>query len=50
MNVRQWEALHVERGFAATDTTVTVFGAEGPHNVNDHGSTTADALLSAPTG
>ena len=37
--------LHVERGFAAGDTTVTVFGAEAPHNVNDHGSTTADGLV-----
>jgi hypothetical protein len=45
-----WPPLHVERGFAATDTTVTVFGAEGPHNVNDHGSTTADALLMALAG
>ena len=45
-----WMALHVERGFAAADTTVTVFGAEGPHNVNDHGSTTAEGLLRALAG
>jgi hypothetical protein len=38
--------LHVERGFAATDSTVTVFGVEGPHNVNEHfGSTAEDILL-----
>src|SRR5262249_34557103 len=30
----------------ATDSTVTVFGVEGPHNVNEHfGSTAEDILL-----
>ena len=28
-----WEPLHVERGFAHDDSTVTVFGAEAPHNM-----------------
>ena len=32
-------------GFGAEDTTVTVFGGEGPHNVNDHVSTTAVGIL-----
>jgi hypothetical protein len=45
-----WAPLHVERGLGAEDTTVTVFGAEGPHNVNDHGSTTAEALVMALAG
>lgn len=45
-----WEPLHVERGFAAGDSCVTVCGSEAPHNVNDHGSTTADGLLRAITG
>jgi hypothetical protein len=45
-----WAPLHVERGFPATASTVTVIGAEAPHNVNDHGSTTADALLLALAG
>ncbi|MBI1736693.1 MAG: hypothetical protein HYR51_16110 [Candidatus Rokubacteria bacterium] len=45
-----WEPLHVERGFAADDSCVTVCGSEAPHNVNDHGSTTADALLRAIAG
>jgi hypothetical protein len=45
-----WPPLHVERGFAATASTVTVVAAEAPHNVNDHGSTTADALLLALAG
>jgi hypothetical protein len=40
-----WEPLHVERGFAPTDSTVTVFGAEAPHNINNHWSHTPHALL-----
>jgi hypothetical protein len=40
-----WEPLHVERGFPAGASCVTVCGSEPPHNVNDHGSTTAAALL-----
>ncbi len=31
-----WQPLHVERGFAATDSTVTVVGAEGTMNMNTH--------------
>src|SRR5215475_2328242 len=31
-----WEPFRVARGFARTDSTVTVFSGEGPHNVNDH--------------
>src|SRR5262249_28039316 len=30
-----WEPLHVERGFRAEESCVTVLAAEGPHNVND---------------
>jgi hypothetical protein len=40
-----WEPLHVERGFAPTDSTVTVFGAEAPHNINNHWSATPHGLL-----
>jgi hypothetical protein len=40
-----WEPLHVERGFPAEATTVTVLAAEGPHNVNDHESLTAEGVL-----
>jgi hypothetical protein len=40
-----WEPLHVERGFARTDSTVTVFGAEAPHNINNHWSATPHGLL-----
>src|SRR5688500_4742969 len=30
-----WEPLHVERGLNASDSAVTVYGAEGLHNVNN---------------
>ena len=31
-----WEPLRVSLGFRPEDSTVTVVGAESPHNVNDH--------------
>lgn len=31
-----WEPLHVERGFASGESTVTVVGAEGTMNMNTH--------------
>ena len=37
--------LHVERGYPADVSTVTVIGCEAPHNINDHGSRSADELL-----
>jgi hypothetical protein len=40
-----WSPLHVERGFAVQTSTVTVWGGEAPHNVNDHVSQTAAQLL-----
>jgi hypothetical protein len=40
-----WEPFHVERGFKAEDSTVTVFAAENPHNINEHNSVTGDGLL-----
>jgi hypothetical protein len=45
-----WEPLHVERGFAAGDSCVTVLGAAAPTNVNDHGSMSAPSLLKALAG
>ena len=48
--VSPWEPLHVERGFGREESTVTVCGSEAPHNVNDHGSTTAEGLLQALAG
>lgn len=40
-----WRPLHVERGFSPETSTVTVWGGEGPHNVNDHVSLHAANLL-----
>ncbi len=45
-----WPPLHVERGFAPEDSTVTVTGAEGPHNINDHVSQRADGILATLAG
>ena len=45
-----WEPLHVERGFAAEHSTVTVLGTEGPHNINDHESIGARSLLMTIAG
>ena len=45
-----WEPLHVEHGFPLEATTVTVFAAEGPHNINDHESTTAEGILKMVAG
>lgn len=40
-----WCAMHVDRGFQAEESTVTVFAAAGPQTVNDHGSNTAEGIL-----
>ncbi|MCC7396738.1 MAG: hypothetical protein IT455_06690 [Planctomycetes bacterium] len=40
-----WAPLHVERGHDRSTSTVTVVGAEAPHNINDHGSESAAGLL-----
>ncbi len=45
-----WEPLAVRRGHAPGEGVVTVFAAEGPHNVNDHGSTAGDELLVTMAG
>ncbi len=40
-----WDPLHVELGHRREASVVTVFGGEGPHNVNDHVSTRAAGIL-----
>jgi hypothetical protein len=45
-----WEPYRVERGYSTEATTVTVVGAEAPHNINDHGSTDAEGLLRTIAG
>lgn len=45
-----WGPLHVERGLPTGSTGVSVFSAEGPHNINDHESTTALGILKTMAG
>jgi hypothetical protein len=45
-----WEPLHVEAGLPAATSTVTVFGCEGPHNIQDHYSNTARGVLLTVAG
>jgi hypothetical protein len=45
--VSPWEPLHVERGFAAGDSTVTLFSGESPFMVNDHLSRAAPQLVAS---
>ncbi len=40
-----WPPFHVERGFSAAESTVTVFAGAGPQSVNDHASNTAEGIL-----
>src|SRR5687767_8557692 len=35
-NDNPWEPLHVEAGLGRDVSTVTAFGCEGPHNIQDH--------------
>ncbi|MBI4830687.1 MAG: hypothetical protein HY801_03865 [Candidatus Lindowbacteria bacterium] len=45
-----WEPFHVERGFDPAVSAVTVVAAEAPRNINDHGSTTAQGVLTTICG
>jgi len=45
-----WEPLHVEAGLPAGTSTVTVFGCESPHNIQDHYSNTARGVLRTVAG
>src|SRR5439155_7285050 len=40
-----WGPLHAALGFEPTESVVTAFGGEAPHNVNDHVSRQAPNLL-----
>lgn len=40
-----WLPWSVRRGFQEQQSVVSVLAAEGPHNINDHGSVTGDGLL-----
>lgn len=45
-----WEPYHVRRGFSAGDSVVTTMAAEGPHNINDHASTSGEGLVVTMSG
>ncbi len=40
-----WAPLHVDAGFEAADSTVTVIGASAPHNVFTYGCNTGEDIL-----
>ncbi len=42
--VSPWEPLHVERGYDADRSVVTLIGADAPLSISDHRSTTPDEL------
>ena len=44
-----FSTFHEDRGGGA-EGAVTVFGGEGPHNINDHGSTDAAGILNTIAG
>ena len=45
-----WQPLHVDRGFQAGQSTVTVFAGEPPHNINDHSGRSAEDILTIIAG
>jgi hypothetical protein len=42
-----WEPLHVERGFPAATSTVTVVACENPHNINEHVGINGSEILTS---
>lgn len=40
-----WDPFHVRRGFGRSTSTVTLFGVEAPHEVNDHTSVTGAGIM-----
>lgn len=42
-----WEPLHVERGFQAHESAVTLFAAEPPRGVSEHNARTGPPILKA---
>ncbi|MFN0091531.1 MAG: hypothetical protein ACKVWR_14885 [Acidimicrobiales bacterium] len=45
-----WAPYHVEHGFSADDTVVTVIACEGPHNIQDHFSISGLGVLTTVAG
>jgi hypothetical protein len=42
-----WEPLHVEKGFAASASTVTAVAVENPHNINEHVGINGEEILTS---
>jgi hypothetical protein len=42
-----WEPLHIERGFPAATSTVTVVACENPHNINEHVGINGSEILTS---
>ena len=40
-----WEPYRIRQGFSTDDSVVTTMAAEGPHNINDHASTSGEGLV-----
>jgi len=45
--VSPWGPLHVERGFRAAESAVTLFSGEAPHGISDHASRSAAQLVAS---
>ena len=45
-----WQPLHVERGFDASTSTVTVCASENPHNINERIALTGEEILHTIAG
>lgn len=45
--VSPWAPLHVDLGFAASQSTVTVFAGAAPRVIDDHSSNTAEGILNS---
>ncbi|HEU4439286.1 MAG TPA: hypothetical protein VFT36_08545 [Methylomirabilota bacterium] len=45
-----WAPLSEERGFSREVSTVTACGSEAPHNINDHGSSTPEGIVTTVAG
>ncbi|MFN8556068.1 MAG: hypothetical protein U0531_01500 [Dehalococcoidia bacterium] len=40
-----WQPLQVEKGYDRGQSTVTLFGSEGPHNIQEHLSNSGEGIL-----
>jgi hypothetical protein len=45
-----WAPFQTTRGFAASESCVTAWACEGPHNIQEHGSNTGEGILKTIAG